>query len=257
MARAFCELYIRNFGEVQPHRESRRAIDSKTFRTVCLPMSVRKGEIWLMINSKLDRLGKPHIGLPTFHHMWRCEFTHVHIPETSCFSKCNICWEYKKFRQSPPDEELKEASLNEYRIYLDIVMEERMEYDRGRIAGMFEPNEYLSLIIDGMDQNTTWVPSFRQSVKGIESRYIKTHLCGVLVHGLGLYCHVWIDAHHKHDSNQVVTSIMKVLQDVRRRCNRLPHHLRIQGDNCGRENKNVYIIALCGTLVALGFFKEI
>jgi hypothetical protein len=122
---------------------------------------------------------------------------------------------------------------------------------------MNEPDQYMSLIIDGMDQNTTWVPKFKQSVKGIESRYIKTHLCGVLVHGIGLHCHVWIDAHHKHDSNQVVTSIMEVIKDVKRRRGRLPPYLRIQADNCGRKNKNVYILALCGTLVALGIFKEI
>jgi hypothetical protein len=94
-------------------------------------------------------------------------------------------------------------------------------------------------------------------VKGIESQYIKTHLSGVLVHGIGLYCHVWIDAHHKHDSNQVATSIMKILHDVKRRCNKLPPYLRTQADNCGRENKNVYILALCTTLVALGIFNEI
>jgi hypothetical protein len=72
----------------------------------------------------------------------------------------------------------------------------------------------MNLIIDGMDQNTTWIPKFKQSVKGIESRYVKKHLYGVLVHGIGLNCHVWIDVHHKHDSNQVVTSIMEVVRDV-------------------------------------------
>ena len=68
---------------------------------------------------------------------------------------------------------------------------------------------------------------------------MKTHLCGVLVHGEGLYLDVWIDSHHKHDSNQVVTSIMHVIDDVRaRRGGKLPPVLRIQADNCGRENKN-------------------
>jgi hypothetical protein len=63
--------------------------------------------------------------------------------------------------------------------------------------------------------NTTMVPKMRQTVKNIESRFVKTHLCGVLVHGIGLYADVWIDAHHKHDSNQVITSIMHVIADVR------------------------------------------
>ena len=87
---------------------------------------------------------------------------------------------------------------------------------------------------------------------------MKTHLCGVLVHGVGLYIDIWIDAHHKHDSNQVVTSIMHVLQDVRnRRGNILPLKLRIQADNCGRENKNQYMFALCVALVAFKYFAEV
>ena len=43
----------------------------------------------------------------------------------------------------------------------------------------------LCLIIDGMDQNTTMVPKLRQSVKGIEGRYVTTHLCGVVGKGFG------------------------------------------------------------------------
>ena len=47
-----------------------------------------------------------------------------------------------------------------------------------------KPNDILCTIVDGMDQNATMVPKFRQPVKGFEGRYMKTHLCEVLVHGL-------------------------------------------------------------------------
>ena len=104
------------------------------------------------------------------------------------------------------------------------------------------PTQSLCLIVDGMDQNMTMISKLRQLVKGIESRYVKTHLCDVLVHGVGLYTDIWIDTHYKHDSNQVVTLIMHVLQDVHNwRGNILPPKLRIQADNCGRENKNQYV----------------
>ena len=119
------------------------------------------------------------------------------------------------------------------------------------------PDESLCLIVDGMDQNTTMVPKIRQSVKDIEGRYVKTHLCGVLVHGVALYNHLWFDAHHAHDSNQVVTSLAKVLGDVRSRKGSLHPVLRIQADNCGRENKNKYMFAYCASLVALGYFREV
>ena len=116
----------------------------------------------------------------------------------------------------------------------------------------------LCLIVDGMDQNTTMVPKLHQLVKGIESQYVKIHLCDVLIHDVGLYIDIWIDTHHKHDKNQVITSIMHVLQDVcNLRGNILPPKLRIQTDNCGRENKNQYMFALCAALLAFKYFAEV
>ena len=46
---------------------------------------------------------------------------------------------------------------------------------------------------------------------------MKTYLCGILVYGEGLYSDVWIDFHHKHDSNQVITSTIT-------RCNNMTKH---------------------------------
>jgi hypothetical protein len=108
-----------------------------------------------------------------------------------------------------------------------------------------------------MDQNTIMVLKMRQTMKNIESRFVKTHLCGVLVHGIGFYADVWIDAYHKHNSNQVITSVMHVIANVRQRKGRLPPTLQIQADNTTRENKNIYMFALCIALMGLGYFQEI
>jgi hypothetical protein len=94
-------------------------------------------------------------------------------------------------------------------------------------------------------------------VKNIESRFVKIQLCGVLIHSIGLYADVWRDAHHKHDSNQVITSIMHVIIDVRRRKGRLLSTLQIQADNCTRENKNIYMFTFCAALMRLGYFQEV
>jgi hypothetical protein len=51
------------------------------------------------------------------------------------------------------------------------------------------------------------IPKMRQTVKSMESRFVKTHLYEVLVHGVGLYANVWFNAHHLYNSNQVVTSL--------------------------------------------------
>ena len=86
---------------------------------------------------------------------------------------------------------------------------------------------------------------------------MKIYLCGALVHGIGLYCNVWFGAHHKHDSNQVVSTLLHVLGDLLQRKGFLPPTLRIQADNCTCKNKNIYMFALCATLVGLGFFREV
>jgi hypothetical protein len=215
MARTKFELYIKSFGEPQPNREVRRKSDGANVQVICLPMSVRHYDIWMVINSSLKKMGKKEVGLSTFSKMWKSEFTNVHVPVESRFSKCQHCWEYKETRQSMPNTAMKAAVDLAYQLHLDLTIEEMKDYSCTREVAIESPDDTMRIIIDGMDQNITYVPKFRQSVKGIESRYVKTHLCGVLVHGVGLYCHVWIDVHHKHDSNQVVTSIMKVLQDVR------------------------------------------
>ena len=137
-------------------------------------------------------------------------------------------------------------------------VEERRDYWKAKRNAIVYPSESICLIVDGMDQNTTMVLKLRQAIKGIEGRYVKTHLCGVLVHGEGLYADVWINSHHKHDSNEVITSIMHVILDVQtRHSGTLPPVLRIQADNCGRENRNQYMFALCATLIGLEYFAKV
>jgi hypothetical protein len=114
MARVLFEQYVKDFGKPMPNGQTRRLKDGKLVQNICLPMNVRRAEIWLAMNSKLQRLGEPSIGLPTFHKMWKHEFTNVHIPKSSQFSKCNICWEYKNYMQSISDEGMKEKISRTY-----------------------------------------------------------------------------------------------------------------------------------------------
>lgn len=93
----------------------------------------------------------------------------------------------------------------------------------------------MSIIVDGMDQKTTMVSKMKQKLKYIEWWFFKTHLCAVLVHGIGLYPNVWLVANHKHDSNEVVTSLIHVITDVKRRRWMLSPTLRSQAGNTTRE----------------------
>jgi hypothetical protein len=50
---------------------------------------------------------------------------------------------------------------------------------------------------------------------------------------------------------------MRSIGDVRVRQWKLPLVLQIQANNCGRENKNIYMFGLCAALVAQRYFKEV
>ena len=178
-------------------------------------------------------------------------------PIRSRFLKCHICWEYRNCIESITNKRVKETIQVQYQLHLILQVEERQDYWQAKRDAIMSPDESLCLIVDDLDQNTTMVPKLRQSVKGIEGRYVKTYLCGVLVRGIALYTHLWFDGHHAHDNNHVVTSLAKVLGDVRSRKGSLPPILRIHADNCGRKNKNKYMFAYCASLVALGYFWEV
>ena len=253
------ERYTKECRCVQPDRRSYRKKDNRMVLLVLLSMNTKRQDVIIAVNEEVACLvsGNP-LSKSVFYKMWREEFTHVRIPPHSRFSKCEDCWEYRtslEATKSPSEKHVVQERFNQHQA---LQRQERQEYRLAKHEAIMFPTQSLCLIVDGMDQNTTMVPKLRQLVKGIESRYVKTHLCGVLLHGVGLYTDVWIDAHHKHNSNQVVTSIMHVLQDV---CNRqgniLPPKLRIQADNCRRENKNQYMFALCAPLVAFKYFAEV
>ena len=56
---------------------------------------------------------------------------------------------------------------------------------------------------------------------------------------------------------QVKVEISEGLGGGSRHKGSLPPVLRIQADNCRRENKNKYMFAYCASLVALGYFREV
>jgi hypothetical protein len=228
VARESFTAFVGDAGYTQPHRQVRKKVDNSVVPLILLPMNTTKVDVFHFVNEEVKTLvGGESMSLTSFHRLWRTEFPHVQIPPFSRFSKCYHCWEYKCRMEATTNAAVRLQIKELFLVHIQHQMEERRDNWLFKRLAMITPNFFMSLIVDGMDQNTTMVPKMRQTVKNIESHFVKTHLCGVLVHGIGLYTDVWIDAHHKHDSNQVITSVMHVIANVRRRKGRLPPILRI------------------------------
>ena len=85
---------------------------------------------------------------------------------------------------------------------------------------------------------------------------LKTHITGVILHGH--QTHFFVDIMQwPHDSNLVFNCIMLALLHQYKEDGVLPTILNLQLDNCGRENKNKYVLGFVALLVQRDFVKEV
>ena len=118
-----------------------------------------------------------------------------------------------------------------------------------------QPEKYLSIIIDGMDQSKVSMPNVpRESDATEKLPRLKMHATGVLVRGITSqsFCYLWGDRSPK-DPNLTIAILLDVL-------NRIDSHdevLYLQMDGASGENKNKYVLMFCACLVQLGVFKKV
>lgn len=119
----------------------------------------------------------------------------------------------------------------------------------------------MSIIIDGMDQNSTNLPHLKRFNKSAANLWhMKTHVTGAIVHGHGSY--VYTDLlQWPHDPNLtlniLIDILLKKVMDYTKSRIPLPKKLFIQLDNCNRENKNRYVLGFLSLLVQEKLFEEV
>ena len=151
---------------------------------------------------------------------------------------------------------LKHPRLPIHRLCFLFCRQQRDRYYANRQAAIDNPDEYFSLILDGMDQNKTNLPHMIRVTKSCQNLWcLRTHLTGCLVHGIGVFGYFdylqW-----SHDTNLTITCLMNTLME----CSRekvLPRKLLLQMDNCVRENKNKYVMGFLSYLVEKKVFHEV
>lgn len=138
-----------------------------------------------------------------------------------------------------------------------IIRQERHRYYSNRQLSIDDPDNVVSMIVDGMDQNKTNLPSFVRITKSCQNLWcLRTHLTGCLVHGQG--CYGYFDfLQFSHDTNLTVTCILLTLIEIFKINSKMPRRLFIQMDNCVRENKNKYVLGFLAYLVEQEIFSEV
>ncbi len=175
--------------------------------------------------------------------------------------KCKICVDLQeKRKQAKKDKkyELYEQLTKELDEHLEHQYKERGCYVSERIYAKAHPQQVTSIIVDS--SSSRCFPSVQQFKKGVWppiGDLLQLCFTGVLNHGLNeFHLYTSVNGHFSGDPNYIATIIMAHLKYLREKGN-LPPRLHIQLDNCGRENKNCFILAFICFIVQQGIVNEI
>ena len=144
-------------------------------------------------------------------------------------------------------------------LFLFLRRQERKKYHLHREKARAQPDKYITVIIDGMDQSKTNIPTMTREAKSTQNLYrLRTHLTGALIHTQsphGKHIQAFYDfMQWAHDSNLIIEVLSQVLHSIREK---LPPNLYLQLDNCSRENKNKYFLGFCSLLVEKKVFQKV
>ena len=191
-----------------------------------------------------------------FTRLWRAWFRNVIIPRKVRMGYCSICANLKslaKGAKSSMEKDMSKKLLQEHREAQSLERKKAMHH---REKCLKSPEQYMCLMIDGMDQKKTCLPHMRRLPKDINDEcLVQMHLVGCLAYNRSVRPHVFITYPNVHnDPNLTVTVIHRVLMSWGQP---LPPVLYIQLDNTARENKNSTVFGYLSMLVDQGLFRKV
>ena len=173
------------------------------------------------------------------------ELKHIKLAKyKESFSKCDVCIKYALDSSIPISKAAREALDLKFYTHIAETRKERTQYYAAKCKAISTPEDYLSLILDSIDQRKTCIPFYLNPAKCISSDFVlKTKLMGVKVHGFGHYL-FWSTTQIVHDSNFSVECLRRALLKIQKEKGKLPPNLYVQSDN-GPDMHSKQFIAFC------------
>jgi hypothetical protein len=151
--------------------------------------------------------------------------------------------------------------LDAYEDHLAHQRRQRAKYYKHRQKAIDQPDKYMSIILDAMDQKKCTLPHVKRETKSsADLLRMKQKLMGCLVHGYGMYLYL-LSPPVAGGGNFSVYALARTLEavgDQRESLGRerLPPTLYLQLDNAS-DNKCKAILAFADYLVATGVFRKV
>ncbi|XP_078670993.1 uncharacterized protein LOC144911079 isoform X1 [Branchiostoma floridae x Branchiostoma belcheri] len=245
-ANVWFEMYLAAHAEKMPHRKEK-----------WLPYRTRKQGVYHQYRQDMAEQMEPYCSKQTFYNMWNEMHPDVFIKKSSLFTKCKKCVQLERKLERTRIPNKREEIQERRRAHLGRQMRERINYYRRREAAHRNPNRYLSLIVDGMDQAKTYLPHFvgAKSKDMASTDLMKVHVSGIISHGHGIKATYTDVFEYSHDSNLTINLLLKMLYRLSKRGPLPP--IQSKADNCFRENKNRFMLAFLDLLVHRNIFVEV
>ena len=207
---------------------------------------------------RTDMLGSSNksITYSQFTRLWSSSFSNVIIPRKVRMGYCSICANLKSLAKGAKTSMEKERSKKLLQEHREAQSLERKKAMHHREKCLKMPEQYMCLMIDGMDQKKTCLPHMKRLPKDINDEcLVQMHLVGCLAYNRSVGPHVFITYPNVHnDPNLTVTVIHRVLMSWGQP---FPPVLYIQLDNTARENKNSTVFGYLSMLVNQGLFRKV
>jgi hypothetical protein len=198
------------------------------------------------------------VSLATFEKMWINLFPNVSIVKyVAVAGKCSICAElYAMQEECKSSDQFKDIKFF-MSCHRSAVTRQRLAYYQRRVLAQEHPEMYMSIILDGMQQNHTKIPYYANQKSA--SSVVTHHVQGAKVHGESNS--FWITLPHIDGGFNVNCEVL--LSEIKRKkdkCIRdktcFPRVLFIQTDG-GAENVAQAMFGLCELLVDHKVFDKI
>ena len=214
--------------------------------------------------------GMPVASFNTFLRAFAQSHQCLRIRKVGEHAVCHTCAIFKKRLSKARFPKERQAILEEYSGHILKQWMDRQVYGNAMTVSlecrrMLEMGQFFSnmavsvsqvcLIVDGMDQAKFRVPRIFCKTKGLDKLVRPAlHVQGAWAHGFGYHLAV-MDADMRHDTNNNVEVISRMLEQIHETYGGLPLGLHLQQDNTCRECKNQKILKWACKLVALGVFQ--
>jgi len=228
--------------------------DPVTGHTYLPPLT--KFELYKQYSRDHELISQPVVSPAQFYKIWSARYSFARVPKTKLLGKCQWCCEQLDSLRKAGTCEKREAIRREWRKHIDFCREERKVYN-ARVKQASESSEFLSVVLDGMDQLKTCPPIF--SVKGKDDdscTKLKVRLMGAIVHGKETKKYgYFLTSEYLTDSNVSIECLKRTLEHIG--LDNLPHTLYLQLDNTSKDNKNKKVFSFLASLVKKNIFKRV